>query len=102
MIPASSKTYLIALYTHRWTHPTPPHHLFQFSKKSIKFLLSKNGYIIEKIIDDRIDRVTSFGSRKAITMNLRSLLSFSMLFPISFFAPFFKCGDSMYVIARKK
>lgn len=42
-----------------WSHPTPPHHLFDFSNKNLAFLLEKKNFKIENITYSKIDLAMS-------------------------------------------
>jgi len=84
-----------------WLHPEPPHHLFQFSKKTIAKLLETSGFKLLEIYDKRISIAYTFKSFKLLEWPLKRLLYFILLIPVSIFGPMVGSGDLMIVIAEK-
>jgi len=90
-------SYRVAGLMNYWPHPTPPGHLFQFSKKSIRSVLNKAGFDPVAIEDDRIAIGYSFG------MESLKRAAYSALFvPVAVAGPLFKAGDKMTVAAIKR
>lgn len=94
-------TYWASKIIHHWPHPTPPYHLFQFSKKSMGLLLSRHPLKVQHILDRRIDIRTSFGKPATFIKKPLSVLYFLIFFPFSFFGPWLKKGDWSTYIIRK-
>jgi len=84
-----------------WLHPEPPHHLFQFSKKTIAKLLEASGFKLLKICDKRISIAYTFKSFKLLEWPLKRLLYFVLLIPVSIIGPMVGSGDLIVVIAKK-
>ena len=92
----------IANWVGHWPHATPPGHLFQFSKRSIRKLLDEGGFEIVKIIDERIPISYSFGTPSEIVRSIKWMM-YSLLFvPLAVAGPWFKRGDSMVIVAKQR
>jgi len=84
-----------------WLHPEPPHHLFQFSKKTIFRLLEISDFKVLKVYDKRISIAYMLKSFKLLSMPLKRLLYFVLLIPMSILGPVIGSGDLIIVIAKK-
>jgi len=84
-----------------WLHPEPPHHLFQFSKKTIAKLLETSGFKLLEIYDKRISIAYTFKSFKLLEWPFKKLLYFILLIPVSIFGQMIGSGDLVIVIAKK-
>jgi len=56
-----------------WPHPKPPHHLFEFSDRTIKELLYKKGFVISKLNFKRIGFIHTIDGIYLIKMRLKKL-----------------------------
>jgi 2-polyprenyl-3-methyl-5-hydroxy-6-metoxy-1,4-benzoquinol methylase len=95
-------SYAAARLLRFWPHPEPPHHLFQFSKRTARELAKRTGFVVLRIIDQRIPISYTFGGLAANLRSPKQLLYTLLFAPIAAIAPFLKGGDSMIVIARKE
>jgi len=84
-----------------WIHPEPPHHLYQFSKNTLRMLLELSGFELIRMYYERIPITYTFKSFKILRKSLHSLLRASMIVPLSFVGPWIKSGDIIVVVARK-
>ncbi len=92
----------IANLTGQWPHATPPGHLFQFSKRSIKRLLEKSNFEIIKIIDERIPISYTFGTPSEIFRSIKWIIYSFLFVPVALVGPWLKKGDSMVVLAKRR
>jgi len=92
----------IANITGQWPHATPPGHLFQFSKRSIKRLLKESNFEIIKIIDERIPVSYTFGSLSVLLRSIKWLMYSLVFVPVVIVGPWLKKGDSMVILARRR
>jgi 2-polyprenyl-3-methyl-5-hydroxy-6-metoxy-1,4-benzoquinol methylase len=95
-------SYRAARWTGRWPHPEPPGHLFQFSKATIRRLLTRCGLAPVGILDRRIPPSHTFGDRSLLLRRPKRLAYAAVFAPVAFVAPLVRGGDDMVVIARKK
>ena len=84
-----------------WRHPEPPHHLVQFSKKTIKHALELAGFQILQVIDRRIPLGHTFGTVGHVLRSPKRSAYAAAFAPVAFIGPLLKSGDSIDVIARK-
>lgn len=89
-------SYRVAKWMDYWPHPTPPGHLFQFSKKTIRRLLNEAGYSPLAIEDGRIALSYTFGAQSV----KRAVYSAAFI-PVALLGPLFGAGDKMIVAASK-
>jgi SAM-dependent methyltransferase len=89
-------SYSVSKLTGVWPHPSPPYHLFQFSKVTITSILRKIGFKNLYFIDENIPINYTFSQRYKSIKNYLYFLIFS---PISKLGPFFNSGDSIVVFA---
>lgn len=90
-------SYPVGRLMNYWPHPTPPGHLFQFSKKTIRLLLNESGFNPLAIEDGRIALSYTFGAE-----SLKRAV-YSMVFvPIALLGPLFRSGDTMMIAASKR
>ncbi len=84
-----------------WPHPEPPHHLYQFSVKSLSAMLAKAGFEIVGERQINIDLAYSFGSFPGL-LTMPKRLIYAMLFaPVAKLGPLIGEGDWFYLAARK-
>ncbi len=84
-----------------WPHPEPPHHLYQFSVRTLSAMLEKPGFSIAGERQINIELAYSFGTfPKLLTMPKR--LIYALLFaPVAKLGPLIGQGDWFYIAARK-
>jgi 2-polyprenyl-3-methyl-5-hydroxy-6-metoxy-1,4-benzoquinol methylase len=84
-----------------WPHIEPPHHLYQFSTKTLGAMLKKSGFEVEGDHHINIDLAYSFGNFERLRNSPR-MLAYALLFaPLAKLGPFIKRGDWLYMMARK-
>lgn len=93
-------SYKVSKLINYWPHPEPPHHLFQFSKKTIKRLLNKTGFEVLKISHKDIPFSYSFSSNWI--KSFLKLVYFIIFKPVSFIGARINSGDWIFVTAKKK
>jgi 2-polyprenyl-3-methyl-5-hydroxy-6-metoxy-1,4-benzoquinol methylase len=84
-----------------WPHPEPPHHLFQFSKRTARELAKRTGFAVLRILDHRIPIHYTFGGLAANLRSAKQLLYTLFFAPLAAVGPLLRSGDSMLVIAKK-
>jgi 2-polyprenyl-3-methyl-5-hydroxy-6-metoxy-1,4-benzoquinol methylase len=85
-----------------WPHPEPPHHLYQFSVKTMAAMLERNGFQPVQTHHTRIDLSYSFGTPKAWRVSPKSLAYALVFAPSAVFGPLIRSGDWFYMVGRKK
>ncbi|HKX78659.1 MAG TPA: class I SAM-dependent methyltransferase [Novosphingobium sp.] len=84
-----------------WPHPEPPHHLFQFSTRTLGRMLEKAGFEPIRTWQTRIDLDYSFGTLGSWKASPK-LLAYAALFaPTAILGPWIGRGDNLYIAARK-
>lgn len=84
-----------------WTHAEPPHHLYQFSVKTLTAMLEKAGFDVGKSWHYNIDLNYSFGAFDTLK-KYPKMLAYAMLFaPFAKLGPLIGKGDWTYTAARK-
>jgi len=84
-----------------WPHPEPPHHLFQFSKRTARELATRTGFAVRRIADKRIPLSYTFGRPGAVLRSPRQMLYTACFAPVAALGPLFGGGDAMLVVAQK-
>lgn len=85
-----------------WPHPEPPHHLYQFSTRTLTAMLEKSGFSVVGERQINIDLAYSFGNISALARSPK-LLAYAMLFaPAAKLGPLIGRGDWFYLAARKR
>ena len=84
-----------------WPHPEPPHHLYQFSKRTIERLLSAAGFDVVALVDQRIRLSYSFGGLLSHAKRPYRLPYTALFAPLAWAGPLLDRGDTMVVIARR-
>ena len=94
-------SYKLAHRLDYWPHPEPPHHLYQFSVRSMKSLLDRAGLECVRADQTRIQLGYSFGSPEHWKVSPK-LLAYAALFaPAAIAGPWLGMGDWLYIAARK-
>ncbi len=94
-------SYRLAKRLDYWPHPEPPHHLYQFSTRTLTELTAQAGYDPLRIDQTRIGLDYSFGTPASWRVSPK-LLAYAALFaPSAVAGPWFGMGDWFYLAARK-
>jgi 2-polyprenyl-3-methyl-5-hydroxy-6-metoxy-1,4-benzoquinol methylase len=95
-------SYLVAKPLDYWPHPEPPHHLYQFSVKTLGAMLDKAGFDVVGEHQLNISLAYSFGSLPILSKRPK-LWPYSALFaPFAKIGPWIGMGDWFYLAARKR
>ena len=84
-----------------WGHPEPPGHLFQFSEDTLGKLLTRKGFTIERVFQQRISITYSFGRFRQWFRSFKWLGYTSIFAPMVAVGPFVRRGDAITMVARK-
>ncbi|MEY2942146.1 MAG: hypothetical protein RLY97_160 [Pseudomonadota bacterium] len=84
-----------------WPHPEPPHHLFQFSVKTLTAMLEKSGFEPGPVHHLNIDLAYSFGSASTLIRMPKRLAYAAVFAPLAKLGPMIGQGDWFYMAARK-
>lgn len=84
-----------------WPHPEPPHHLYQFSKRTIERLLAEAGFELVLLVDGRIRLSYSFGGVLGHARRPYRLPYTAIFAPLALAGPWLGLGDTMVVLARR-
>lgn len=94
-------SYPLARKLDYWPHPEPPHHLYQFSARTLSAMTRWAGYEIARKDQTRISLEYSFGSPRHWRRSPK-MLAYAVLFaPAAFIAPWLGMGDWLYLAARQ-
>ena len=94
-------SYRLATVLDYWPHPEPPHHLFQFSHRTLGELTERAGYEVARIDQTRIQLGYSFGTPASWKVSPK-LLAYAALFaPVALVGPWLGMGDWLYLAARR-
>jgi 2-polyprenyl-3-methyl-5-hydroxy-6-metoxy-1,4-benzoquinol methylase len=94
-------SYQFAKLLDYWPHPEPPHHLFQFSVRTLSAMLERNGFETVKAFHTNIDLAYSFGTPKTWQTSPK-MLAYAIVFsPFALIGPLIGSGDWFYLIGRK-
>lgn len=95
-------SYLAANRLDYWPHPEPPHHLYQFSRRTLAALTEKAGYATVRADQTRIALGYSFGG-PASWRSSPKMLAYAMLFaPSAIVGPWIGRGDWLYLASRRR
>lgn len=94
-------SYKLAHTLNYWPHPEPPHHIYQFSIRTLRAMLEKGGFKAGPVSHRNIALSYTFGTpRNLIRMPKR--LAYAALFaPFAAIGPLVNSGDWFYMAARK-
>jgi 2-polyprenyl-3-methyl-5-hydroxy-6-metoxy-1,4-benzoquinol methylase len=94
-------SYKLANRLDYWPHPEPPHHLYQFSDRTLAEMTERAGYEVGRVDQTHIQLGYSFGTPASWRASPK-LLAYAVLFaPIAAIAPWFGMGDWLYLAARR-
>lgn len=84
-----------------WPHPEAPHHLYQFSVKTLGALVEKAGFEVGLVEHCNIDLAYSFGTLSTL-IRMPKRLAYAMVFsPLAKLGPLVGAGDWFYMAVRK-
>ena len=84
-----------------WPHPEPPHHLFQFSEKTLSAMVEKAGFRVTRADQTNIYLSYSFGTPKHWRASPKSLAYAALFAPVAALAPLLGMGDWLYLAAKR-
>lgn len=94
-------SYLVANAIDYWPHPEPPHHLYQFSTRTLSDMTRKAGYAIARADLTSIQLGYSFGTPAHWKISPKLVL-YAMLFaPTAVIGKWIGHGDWLYLAARR-
>lgn len=82
-----------------WPHPEPPHHLFQFSARTIRLMTEMGGYEVRRIDHARIGLGYSFGGPADLRRSPKMLAYAALFAPVAVLGPWVRRGDWLYIAA---
>lgn len=94
-------SYPVANKVDYWTHPEPPHHLYQFSVKTLTAMLEKSGFEVGETWHFNMDLSYSFGSFETLKQYPKMLAYAALFAPSAKIGPWIGMGDWIYTAARK-
>lgn len=90
-------SYALASALDYWPHPEPPHHLFQFSQKTLSAMVAKAGYSVTGARHTGIDLAYSFGTPQSWKASPK-MLAYALLFgPVAIAGNWLGNGDWLYL-----
>ncbi|WP_271077820.1 class I SAM-dependent methyltransferase [Aurantiacibacter sp. MUD61] len=94
-------SYPLAKTLDYWPHPEPPHHLFQFSQKTLAAMVEKAGFTIEGARHTSIDLSYNFGTPKSWKQSPKMLAYAALFAPVAVLGQAIGKGDWLYLGATK-
>jgi SAM-dependent methyltransferase len=84
-----------------WPHPEPPHHLYQFSVRTMAAMIEVGGFEAIGVHHTNIALAYSFGTPKAWRISPK-MLAYALAFaPSALIGPLIRSGDWFYMVGRK-
>ena len=84
-----------------WPHPEPPHHLFQFSARTLSAMTQAAGYRIVRKDQTNIQLSYSFGTPPHWRRSPKMLAYAAIFAPVAAVAPLLGQGDWLYLAAER-
>lgn len=84
-----------------WPHPEPPHHLYQFSVKTLAAMLKKGGFVPGAVSHTRIPLSYTFGTAATLARSPKRAAYAALFAPLALAGPWIGQGDWFYIAARK-
>lgn len=84
-----------------WPHPEPPHHLYQFSVRTLAAMLEKGGFVPSAVSHTRIPLSYTFGSPAVLARSPKRAAYAALFAPLALSGPWIGQGDWFYIAARK-
>ena len=94
-------SYPLAKRLDYWPHPEPPHHLFQFSARTLSAMTERAGYSVTRTDQTRIHLSYSFGTPRHWRRSPKMLAYAALFAPIAAIAPLVGMGDWLYLAAER-
>lgn len=95
-------SFLLTPWVDYWPHPEPPHHLYQFSLRTLRRLTKKAGLSISRADQTRIPLDYSFGT-PTVWKKSPKMLAYAILFAGSaIVGPWLGMGDWLYLASRNE
>lgn len=83
-----------------WPHPEPPHHLCQFSEKTLRQALARAGFTRVDVTHERIPFGFTFGSGKQLLTEPKRLAYTAVFAPLVILGPAVSRGDSIVACSQ--
>ena len=93
--------YKLAHKLNYWPHPEPPHHLYQFSVRTLSAMLAKAGFAPGPVRHSNIDLAYTFGTPATLARMPKRLVYALAFAPLVKLGPLIGQGDWFYIAARK-
>ncbi len=94
-------SYKLADRLNYWPHPEPPHHLYQFSIRTLSAMLDKAGFEPGPVQHSLIELSYTFGTLGTLA-RMPKRLAYALAFaPLVLLGPLIGQGDWFYIAARK-
>lgn len=94
-------SYKLAHKLDYWPHPEPPHHLFQFSIRTLSAMLAKAGFEPGLVRHSNIDLAYTFGVPATLARMPKRLAYAAVFAPLVKLGPLIGQGDWFYLAAQK-
>lgn len=85
-----------------WPHPEPPHHLFQFSEKTLTAIVENAGFTVEGAKHTAIDLSYNFGTPKSWKRSPKMIVYAALFAPIALLGKVIGQGDWLYLGATRR
>ncbi|MDE1466705.1 class I SAM-dependent methyltransferase [Aurantiacibacter sp. D1-12] len=95
-------SYPLAKKLDYWPHPEPPHHLFQFSQKTLSAMVGNAGFNVEGAKHTSIDLSYNFGTPESWKQSPKMLAYAALFAPIAVLGQAIGKGDWLYLAATKR
>lgn len=94
-------SYLLANKLDYWPHPEPPHHLYQFSVRTLAAMTGKAGYATTRADQTRIGLDYSFGTPASWKVSPKMLAYAALFAGTAVVGPWIGRGDWLYLASRR-
>ncbi|HEX8486030.1 class I SAM-dependent methyltransferase [Sphingomonas sp.] len=94
-------SYRLAHRLDYWPHPEPPHHLYQFSRRTLSTLTEKAGYATARADRIRIGLDYSFGTPKHWKRSPKMIAYAALFAPVALVGGWLGMGDWLYLASRR-
>jgi SAM-dependent methyltransferase len=84
-----------------WPHPEPPHHLYQFSVRSLTDMVRKAGFVPGRVEHCAIDLDYTFGTLATLRTSPKRAAYALAFAPLAWLGPKIGMGDWFYIAAQK-
>lgn len=94
-------SYPLATKLDYWPHPEPPHHLYQFSQRTLTTMVERAGFEVAGTRHCNIDLAYTFGAPSTLARMPKRLAYAALFAPVAKLGPIVGMGDWLYLAARK-